>query len=490
MRGPSMNRYIAVGVAQVGGANVSAGVIVFAYQNLLVDRGTDPRIAIGLFLTFLIVALPIAAWLTGRRLADSVRFLPEFRPATPAEAMGVLTIPIRLAALAFVFWCVGTLLFAGLAVRQGLTAVTIARDAFTTVLGGVTAGVVTLLVAERHVRPVVALALAGRPPLRNRAFGMTGRMLVSWGLGSGVPLLGLAAAELRTPAAPPLSSQATIFLALIGLGVGALLVTMAARSVAEPLRDLQIALSRVSDGNLDIAVPVDDAGEVGELQGGFNAMVAGLRERRRLEDLFGRHVGSEVAQQALRHGTGLGGEVRDASALFVDLVGSTNLANDRSAVEVVALLNAFFGAVVHAVGKEEGWVNKFDGDGALCIFGAPGDQPDHASRALRAARDLHGRLVKLSEEWPALDAGIGVSSGSVVAGNVGAEERYEYTLIGDPVNEAARLTEEAKLTPGRVLASSATALAAGDEAAHWVHVGDIALRGRSRPTAAHAPAST
>ena len=144
------------------------------------------------------------------------------------------------------------------------------------------------------------------------------------------------------------------------------------------------ALERVRQGDLSVEVPVDDAGEIGQLEAGFNEMVTGLRERRRLEDIFGRHVGTEVARRAMDDGAGLGGEQRVVSVLFVDLIGSTALAATRPAAEVVELLNALFECVVGATDAEGGWVNKFEGDAALCVFGAPADQPDHAARALRA----------------------------------------------------------------------------------------------------------
>src|SRR5207244_12623245 len=143
-------------------------------------------------------------------------------------------------------------------------------------------------------------------------------------------------------------------------------------------------------------------------------------------------------------GSGLNSEQRTATAMFVDLVGSTALAEVLSPSEVVETLNTFFDAVTAAVGAEGGWVNKFQGDGALCVFGAPAVQPDHAARALRAARRLHTELAEVGAAHPGLDAGIGVSSGQVVAGNVGTESRYEYTVLGGPVNEAARLSDVAK----------------------------------------------
>jgi adenylate cyclase len=281
---------------------------------------------------------------------------------------------------------------------------------------------------------------------------------------------------------------AVIGLAVAGLVTGSLATVTVARSVADPLDQVRAALGRVEEGDLDVHVPVDDGGEVGLLQAGVNQMVDGLRERHRLADLFGRHVGTEVARRALTEGAGLDSEQREASALFVDVVGSTAMAEVLPPQEVVRTLNAFFGAVVAAVSAEGGWVNKFEGDGALCVFGAPAAQPDHAARALRAARDLKRRIEALAAAHPGLDAAIGVSSGQVVAGNVGTEQRYEYTIIGRPVNEAARLSELAKGRDGRVLASAGALERAGDEARRWASLGTVGLRGQQAPTAIFEPA--
>jgi len=262
----------------------------------------------------------------------------------------------------------------------------------------------------------------------------------------------------------------------MGLAFGLFFTVVAASSVADPVADVRTAMRRVAAGDLDVDVPVDDDGEIGLLQAGFNHMASGLRERERLQELFGRHVGEDVARQALEQGVALGGEERDVSVLFVDLVGSTRLAQQRPPAEVVELLNRFFDAVVNTVEAEGGWVNKFEGDGALCVFGAPVEQPDHALHALRAARRLARGLAVLG-----IDAGIGVSSGPVVAGNVGSERRSEYTVIGDPVNEAARLTDLAKTHPCRVMVSAATMTAAGPDEG-WRPGETVLLRGRAEAT--------
>jgi adenylate cyclase len=249
--------------------------------------------------------------------------------------------------------------------------------------------------------------------------------------------------------------------------------------VAEPIRSVRAGLARIEAGEADVEVPVYDASEVGLLQAGFNQMAAGLRERERLRDLFGRHVGEDVAREALAGEIKLGGELRDAAVLFVDIVGSTRLAGETAPEQVVELLNEFFAVVVEVVESHGGWVNKFEGDAALCIFGVPTSDERCAANALAAARDLAGRLGRGGLP----PAGIGVSAGKVVAGNVGAPHRLEYTVIGDPVNEAARLTELAKDEVHRALASEAALTAAGDaESAHW-RLGDaVRLRGRAETT--------
>jgi adenylate cyclase len=239
------------------------------------------------------------------------------------------------------------------------------------------------------------------------------------------------------------------------------------------------ALRSVEEGNLAVQVPVYDGSQVGHLQNGFNAMAEGLRERHRLHDLFGRQVGVDVVSQALEQGVRLGGKQVDAAVLFVDVIGSTELAATRRPDDVVAALNDFFAIVVDVTDRTGGFVNKFEGDGALCVFGAPVERDDAATCALLAARLLHDRL----RDVRGLSAAIGVSAGTVVAGNIGARERFEYTVIGDSVNEAARLTELAKTRPGRLLASAA-ALERADESerAHWTVEGEVILRGRTEPT--------
>ena len=221
---------------------------------------------------------------------------------------------------------------------------------------------------------------------------------------------------------------------------------------ATPVRVVRAALNRVEQGDLDTNLVVFDGTELGQLQRGFNSMVDGLRERERVRDLFGRHVGREVAALAEQVRPKLGGEERHAAVIFVDIIGSTQLVTSRPAVEVVELLNRFFAVVVDEVDRHHGLVNKFEGDAVLAVFGAPVALENAEDEALAAARAMAERL---RVEVPECNAGIGVAAGQVVAGNVGAKERFEYTVIGEPVNEAARLCELSKTVDGHLVASSA-----------------------------------
>jgi adenylate cyclase len=314
--------------------------------------------------------------------------------------------------------------------------------------------------------------------------GVRLRLAMAWLLGTGVPLIGVLVLGVVGAFGWTHNSNyvgaAVLFLAVLGSCTGFLATILAAKAIAHPVTAVRVGLERVARGELDVDVPVDDGSEVGQLQAGFNRMADGLRERERIRDLFGRQVGQEVARAALDEGVRLGGEEREVAALFVDLVGSTSLALALPPTEVVRVLNRFFRVVVDVIEAEGGLVNKFEGDAALCVFGAPVVCADCAGDALRAARQLAARL---SRELPEVDFGIGVSAGEAVAGNVGAEHRFEYTVIGDPVNEAARLAELAKERPERVLASSAALdRAAEAERQAWTVTESAVLRGRLAPT--------
>lgn len=363
--------------------------------------------------------------------------------------------------------------------------------ALTVVLGGLTTSAIMFLLAERALRPALVRALTASPPEAPLTPGVAARLMAVWGLATGVPVLGLVmlgvvALTLGEYDRGELAA-ATVALGAVALTAGLVGTWLVAGSLGHSLAGVRQALGRVRGGEFEARVRIDDGSEVGLVQAGFNEMAAGLAERERMRDLFGRHVGEEVARAALGSGATLGGEVRDVAALFVDIEGSTALAASRPPEEVVRLLNRFFAVVVDAVEAQGGWVDKFEGDAALCVFGAPVAQPDFADNALAAARTMRERL---RDDVPELAAGIGVSAGPAVAGNVGAERRFEYTVIGDPVNEAARLCELAKDREGGVVASERLVRRAGrEEASRWSLVDSEVLRGRPEATRLAVPAT-
>jgi adenylate cyclase len=311
-----------------------------------------------------------------------------------------------------------------------------------------------------------------------------GRTMTVWLLSSGVPVLGILLLAVFAVSLQNLSATqfavAVGILAAVALTFGWVLMLLLSWLIATPVRVVRAALQRVEQGDLDTNLVVFDGTELGELQRGFNSMVEGLKERERVRDLFGRHVGREVAAAAEKERPKLGGEERHVAVIFVDIIGSTQLVTGRPATEVVDLLNRFFAVIVEEVDRHHGFVNKFEGDAALAVFGAPVHLDSPEGEALAAARAIARRI---REEVPECEAGIGVAAGEAVAGNVGAKERFEYTVIGEPVNEAARLCELAKDSPGHLLASSDAVSAVNEEErAHWTLGDSVTLRGHDVPT--------
>ncbi len=423
----------------------------------------------------------IGSWWGLSRLRAASDWLKEEREPDAQEQRVVLGGPRLILFVNVVMWTAAAVLF-------GLLNATFApetgfRIATMIVFAGASTCAFVYLIAERQLRPAAARALAARPVEQRLSPGVKTRTLLAWAMGSAVPLLGLVVLGISRLGGEDFDADELALMMLVlgvtGLVVGAYLLFLASRAISDPVVELRKGLERVQEGDLDTEVPVYDASEIGQLQVGFNRMLSGLRERERLEDLFGRHVGEAVAREAVEQDIELGGETRDVAILFVDVIGSTSVAAERDPQEVVDLLNEFFKVVVDTVHKHDGWVNKFEGDAALAIFGAPVPVDDAESKALAAARELAGRLAEEVE----LDAGIGVSAGSVVAGNIGDERRFEYTVIGDPVNEAARLTELAKDEPMRVLASSEIVEgSSADEQAAWEIDREVQLRGRKEKT--------
>ncbi|WP_319447756.1 MULTISPECIES: adenylate/guanylate cyclase domain-containing protein [unclassified Mycobacterium] len=420
-------------------------------------------------------------WAT-HRVINNVRWSLEAREPTPKDQRNTFFAPWRLTRVLLILWGVGTIL---ITTSYGLVDSSFIPKALLGIsFPGIVVSASCYLFTEFAMRPFAAQALEVGPPPRRIAPGIMGRTLTVWALGSGVPVLGILLAAILTlvlrNVTPTQFTYAVIVLALFALVFGFILMWILSWLTATPVRVVRAALNRVEQGDFDTELVVFDGTELGQLQRGFNSMVVGLRERERVRDLFGQHVGREVAKLAEQERPQLGGEERHAAVIFVDIIGSTQLVTSRPAVEVVHLLNRFFAVVVDEVDNHHGLVNKFEGDAVLAVFGAPVSLEHAEDEALGAARAMAQRL---RAEVPECRAGIGVAAGQVVAGNVGAKDRFEYTVIGEPVNEAARLCELSKNVPGHLVASSDTvANATESERARW-HLGDsVTLRGHDEPT--------
>jgi adenylate cyclase len=476
-------------VANAIGAVVVAVLSFFVLPSPDLDNEAHVRLVNLVAAAIYVAAAMVVGTLWGlARFRAALAWLHEERAPTDRERRTTLRAPLRQLTVNGTLWLLGAVVLTVVNLRfSGLLALMVG---LAVLLGGITTCAAAYLLAERITRPASARALAQGVPEKPVLPGVTTRALLAWALGTGVPMLGLTLVAILELGGLEIGKDelavSALGLGTVSLGFGLLVTWQSARLTADPVRSVQHALREVERGNLDAEVPVFDGSELGLLQAGFNRMGAGLREREEMRDLFGRQVGEDVAREALERGIELGGEEREVAVIFVDLVGSTELASNRPPTEVVSLLNDFFGVVIEVVEGAGGSINKFMGDAALAVFGAPIPHDDAARCALAAAREL---AEKLPDAVPDLEAGIGVSAGTAVAGNIGSETRYEYTVIGDPVNEAARLCELAKNTDARVLASEdALARAGDDEAGRWELGEPVQLRGRRAETRPATPA--
>jgi adenylate cyclase len=216
--------------------------------------------------------------------------------------------------------------------------------------------------------------------------------------------------------------------------------------------------------------------------------VTGAFEREMVRDVFSRFVPESVVAEVLSQtgeGLRLGGERRIATVLFSDLRGFTSYAEGFTPAEVISVLNRYLTAMSDVILDNGGTLVAYMGDGIMAVFGAPIEQPDHADRALRAARQMTGPALAEFNQWmrdegvgDGFRMGVGLMSGEVMSGNVGSERRLEYTAIGDTTNTAARLEGMTKGQPYMVFVADTTVKAAQDPPDDLVSVDRMEVRGR------------
>jgi adenylate cyclase len=192
----------------------------------------------------------------------------------------------------------------------------------------------------------------------------------------------------------------------------------------------------------------------------LRARVGASLEKKRLRDrqreLFRRFATAEVAEELLTTGLSLGAKQVDATVMFSDIRGSTRIAEVLSPAETIELLNSYYTLMFDAIGAHGGIVNQMMGDGLMAIFGAPLPRAAHRAEAVRAALDMQDLVEGFNREQALRAAteirvGVGIASGSLVAGFTGTERRMTYTCVGDPVNVAAHLEAHTKVVGQPVL---------------------------------------
>jgi adenylate cyclase len=475
-------------------ANVVGATIAFVYLSFVAPPQPAPPhgeqfLYLAVAPLYVVVAALVGYRVAERRFRPVGRWLAERRAPTSEERALILSLPSRTAGHVVAGWLAAAALF-GVITATHHPAVYVAGTVVGIVLAGLTTAAVSYLLSERTLRPVFALALAGEGPSRREYGGILGtgpRLLVSWALGSGVALVAIAVAFLgRGDSRGDELIGPILFLVVAGLFAGGVLIAAAAHSISDPVERVRAAVERVEEGSLEEEVVVDDGGEIGSLQAGFNRMVAGLRERERIREAFGTYVDREVAELILREGTALEGEEVEVTLMFIDIRNFTGIAERSSAPEVVATINRLFERAVPIIHAHGGHVDKYVGDGLLAVFGAPRRQEDHADEALGAGLEIAAAVE--AEFEGELAIGVGLNSGPVVAGNVGGAGRLEFSVIGDAVNVAARVQAATRETGDTVLVSEHTrALLSDGAAASLEERPAVPLKGKTQSVSLFAP---
>ena len=282
-----------------------------------------------------------------------------------------------------------------------------------------------------------------------------------------------------------------IFVSILLLVIAFIITSCISRLILNPLKKLTDAAERIQSGEYKTRVEIVTADELGDLADSFNDMSVSLAEKEFMRDTFGKVVDPEVRDYLMSGagsaslGAALGGETREVTVLFCDIRSFTAMSEKMEASAVVQLLNKYFTALGKCITAHHGIINKYIGDAIMAIFGAPVNSENSALDAFEAAIDMRKALESVNKELkedglPELRFGIGIHTGSVFAGTIGAASRMEYTVIGDTVNTASRLESLCKTYSTDLLVSEASACKLSDKE-KLSFVADAQIRGKSEP---------
>lgn len=253
------------------------------------------------------------------------------------------------------------------------------------------------------------------------------------------------------------NKKSVISLTLTIILVGILVALLMGLRFSHPIEKLVFATQEIGRGNYHHKVQLGRNDELGNLATAFNQMGNELLRKSRMQESFGKYVGAEVLDMILANPevNWLKGHRNRATTLIADIRGFTAFSDIREPEAVVEALNEYFEIATRTIIHYGGYIDKFIGDAVLAVFGVPVYRRNHLERALRAALDLQAELKKASGGGNVLLGAVGISidTGEVVAGNIGTQEKMEYTVIGDSVNSASRLNGLAG--PGEVIISQA-----------------------------------
>lgn len=258
--------------------------------------------------------------------------------------------------------------------------------------------------------------------------------------------------------------QFMIQFGIAGLVAGVLVGYLFALEISHPIKSLRTAAEEVDRGNFHYQVNIQSRDEFSQLGNSFNQMIQGLNEKERIRGVMNKVVSKEIADEILKSDLQLGGEEKTATILFSDIRGFTTFSEALKPGELLELLNKYFTRINAVIDVHRGNIDKYIGDAVMALFGAPLAHEDDPKNAVLAAIDMIDALKEFNytleqELGKTIDIGIGINTGLLIAGLMGASTRMEYTVMGDVVNLASRLEGLTKKYDVQIVISESTYLA-------------------------------